>query len=327
MRLIINGFGNVGQAFAQILQDKDQTFSARGVKLDVVAVTTRSRGRMFNADGLNIGQLLDSMEAVGGLPDEQWHLADLLTSGAADVLIDTTPTDIHTGGAALDAFRVALGAGVHVVTVNKGPLAVAYAELMALARANDAQLLFEGTVMAGTPCIRLAQGALQGSTITSARGILNGTTNYILTQMETGMAYADALVQAQAMGYAEPDPSGDVEGWDAAAKVLILSNMLFNNPLKLDDLDVTGITGITLAMVQEARQAGERWKLIAEATPDGGRVYPVRLPLSNPLAGINGATNAITYETDFLGPVTLIGAGAGLQQTGFALLADVLSLL
>jgi homoserine dehydrogenase len=241
-------------------------------------------------------------------------------------LIDTTPTDIQTGGAALDTFRVALGAGVNVVTVNKGPLAVAYAELMALAQENHAQLLFEGTVMAGTPSIRLAREALRGNTISSARGILNGTTNYILTQMETGMSYSEALSQAQALGYAEPDPSGDVEGWDAAAKVLILSNMLFNKALKLEELDVTGITGITLEMVQEAAQAGERWKLIAEATPDGGRVYPLRLPLSNPLAGVSGATNAITYETDFLGDVTLVGAGAGLQQTGFALLADVLHL-
>lgn len=320
MRLAINGFGNIGQAFAELLQRKQAELA---LPLQVVAIVTRSRGRIYNPAGLALEQLLRD----GQLPAETWDLADLLRDGSIDVLIEATPTDLQTGGSALETFRVALRAGVHVVTVNKGPLAVAYQELMELAHAHHAKLLFEGTVMAGTPSIRLAQSALNGNQILGARGILNGTTNYILTQMETGMAYADALAQAQALGYAEPDPSGDVDGWDAAAKVLILSNMLYNNPLTLPDLSVTGISAITLADVQQAQRDGKRWKLIAEITPDGGNVAPMLLSADDPLASVGGATNAITYQTELLGDVTLIGAGAGRIETAFAILADVLSLI
>lgn len=324
MRLAINGFGNIGQAFAELLQRKQ---SELNLPLQVVAIATRSRGRVYHADGLDLGDILHTIQADGRLPDETWDLADLLRDGAVDVLVESTPTDLQTGGSALETFRVALSSGVDVVTVNKGPLAVAYQELMALSQTHKTRLLFEGTVMAGTPSIRLAQSALKGNAIQFARGILNGTTNYILTQMETGLAYADALAQAQALGYAEPDPSGDVDGWDAAAKVLILSNMLYNNPLNLDDLNVTGITGITLTDIQRAQQDGKRWKLIAEVTPQGGSVQPMLLSADNPLSAVSGATNAITYQTELLGDVTLIGAGAGRVETAFAVLADVLSLL
>jgi homoserine dehydrogenase len=320
MRLAINGFGNIGQAFAELLQRKQAELN---LAVQVVAIVTRSRGRIYSADGLALDEIL----SLGQLPDESWHLADLLRTGKIDVLIEATPTDLQTGGSALDTFRVALTSGVHVVTVNKGPLAVAYQELRELSQTHNAKLLFEGTVMAGTPSIRLAQSALKGNQILSARGILNGTTNYILTEMETGMSYADALAQAQALGYAEPDPSGDVDGWDAAAKVLILSNMLYDNPLKLDDLRVTGITGITLEAIQQAQKEGKHWKLIAEITPQGGSVAPVLLSADNPLSSVGGATNAITYQTELLGDVTLIGAGAGRVETAFAILADVLSLL
>lgn len=324
MRLAINGFGNIGQAFAELLARKQPELN---LPIQVVAIVTRSRGRVYDADGLALGDVLRQFEADGRLADETWDLADLLQTGKIDVLIEATPTNLQTGGDALDVFRVALSAGVHVVTVNKGPLAVAYQELANLAQAHDARLLFEGTVMAGTPSIRLAQSALKGNRILSARGILNGTTNYILTQMGAGMSYQEALSKAQELGYAEPDPSGDVDGWDAAAKVLILSNMLYNNPLTLDDLSVTGITGITLEDVQQAQQAGKCWKLIAEVTPQGGSVQPMLLSADNPLASVGGATNAITYQTELLGDVTLIGAGAGRVETAFALLADVMSLI
>lgn len=180
--------------------------------------------------------------------------------------------------------------------------------------------------MAGTPSIRLAMQALQGCTIREARGILNGTTNYILTQMEGGMSYAEALAQAQQLGYAEADPAGDVEGWDAAGKVIILARALFNSSITFKDMDVKGITAITADDVREAAAAGEKWKLVARVTPDGGSVQPLRVKLSNPLAAVSGATNAITYSTDLMGDVTLVGAGAGRLQTGFGLLSDLLDI-
>jgi homoserine dehydrogenase len=219
-----------------------------------------------------------------------------------------------------------LESGQHVVLANKGPVAVAYPELASRAKAAGKLLRFEATVMAGTPSIRLGAQALAGCKITQARGILNGTTNYILTQMEDGMSYADALARAQALGYAEADPTADVDGWDAAAKAVILAAALFGARLTLADMSVRGIRDLTTQDIATAKAAGERWKLIAQVTPTGGSVQPTRVPLAHPLAGVSGTTNAVTYITDLLGDVTLVGAGAGRLQTGFGLLSDLLEI-
>jgi homoserine dehydrogenase len=184
--------------------------------------------------------------------------------------------------------------------------------------------------MSGTPALRLAQSALAGCTIREARGILNGTTNYILTQMEGGAAYADALAEAQKLGYAEADPTGDVEGFDAAGKVVIVANTILGGKLTMNDVDRTGISQLTPADIESARANSERWKLIARAqrTDNGivASVKPTRLPITDPLASVGGVTNAITYETDMLGAVTLVGPGAGRRETGYAILSDLLEL-
>jgi homoserine dehydrogenase len=241
-------------------------------------------------------------------------------------LIEASATNLETGQPALDYCMTAFGAGMHVILANKGPIALAYDELIASANMAKRILRFEATVMAGTPSLALALDSLAGSTVLEARGILNGTTNYILTQMHQGQPYPEALAEAQRLGYAETDPRGDVEGWDAAGKLLILAATVFKTPLTMQDLQVTGITGLTTQDIIDAKDAGECYKLIAHITPQGGSVQPVRLPLSDPLASVSNALNAITLKTDVLGDVTLIGPGAGRRQTGFALLADLLAI-
>jgi homoserine dehydrogenase len=220
---------------------------------------------------------------------------------------------------------------MHVITANKGPAALHLKELRALAAAKGLFLGIEGTVMAGTPSLRLGWAALQGNDVSMVRGIVNGTTNYMLTQMAQGLDYAEALAEAQRLGYAEADPTGDVEGHDAAGKAAILANVLMNAGLRPADVACKGISGIRAADVAEAAAAGECWKLIAEVrrAADGtvtAQVQPMRLPLSHPLAGVSGATNALTYTTDLLGDVTIIGAGAGGVATGFAVVGDLLAL-
>ena len=334
MNIALIGFGNVGQGFAAILRDRaDDLRTRHGFAPRLVAVATRSRGTLVNPDGLNPGALLDAVVAgsLDRYPDAPglergWSAERIAREGSADVLVEASPSDLETGQPALDLCYAAFAGGKHVVLANKGPVAVDYAGLQQAAESAGKRLYFEATVMAGTPALRLALHDLAGSGIRGARGILNGTTNYILTEMENEQEYAAALAQAQQAGYAESDPRGDVEGWDAAGKVIILAAALFGLRLTLADIDVTGITGITSADIAGARAAGERWRLIARVTPEGGSVGPERLPLSDPLAGVVGATNAITYDTDLLGPVTLIGPGAGRQETGFALLADLLDL-
>jgi homoserine dehydrogenase len=241
-------------------------------------------------------------------------------------------TDLETGEPALTHVRHALNNGRHVVTTNKGPTALHFPELQRLAQENGVQLGVEGTVMSGTPALRVGMELLAGAGIRRVQGILNGTTNYILTQMEAGATYEAALAEAQEKGYAEADPSGDVEGHDAAGKVVILANLLLDLPLTMGDVACEGITALTPHDIRAAREAGERWKLIGlvqRSDDEQGytaRVRPTRLPLAHPLASVSGATNAITYTTDLLGDVTLVGPGAGRVETGYALLGDMLGI-
>jgi homoserine dehydrogenase len=339
LRLALIGFGTAGQGFAEILLSKrEPLLTGQGLNAQIVAVTTASRGGVYHPEGLDIAQLLSASTSgsFANYPDQDGLVRDLdalatINQTNADVIIEVSLTNLTTGEPALSYVRTALECDKHVIIANKGPVAVAYNELVELARRKGVFFGYEGTVMSGTPSLRLAQQALSGATISEARGILNGTTNYILTQMENGASYADALAEAQRLGYAEADPTGDVEGFDAAGKLVILANILFGTALTVDDVDLTGISKLTTADVETASANGQRWKLIARAlrtdTGIAASVKPLALPLSDPLTGVAGAKNAVTYETDLLGPVTLIGAGAGRKETGFAILSDVLALL
>lgn len=334
MRLILIGFGAVGQGFAEILRDKANNLRAKhGFEASIVGVVTATRGSLYCAAGLDIPALLTAAKAgsfasypAGEGLQRDLSGADMIAPGAADALLELSPTNLETAQPALDTCYRALDAGMHLALANKGPVALHYADLQARAAANGVQMRCEATVMAGTPTMQLAQEALAGCQITGARGILNGTTNFILTQMESGASYHAALEKAQALGYAEADPSGDVDGWDAAGKLLILANALFGSHLTMDDLQVSGIGGLSAGDISLAREQNQHYKLIAQASPSGGTVKAMRLSATDPLASVAGATNAITLETDLLGAITLIGAGAGSHETGAALLADLLAI-
>jgi homoserine dehydrogenase len=184
--------------------------------------------------------------------------------------------------------------------------------------------------MSGTPALRMPLTSLAGNEITEVRGIFNGTTNYILTKMEEELSYDAALKQAQELGYAEADPTADVEGYDALGKVVILANVIMNVPLTKDEVLCQGISHLTLSDVAQAKAEGKRWKLIGRVKKEGDKVSasvaPEMVPLTDPLAGIMGATNAITYECDLAGPITLVGAGAGRVETGFSILIDLINI-
>ena len=336
-RLALIGFGNVGQGLAEILRDRGADLAeAYGADFAITAVSDLLKGSLYDPDGLDVAALLTAVRSEGHVQHvpaarHGWDALQTIAESNADVIVELSYTDLATGQPALDHIRAALTAGKHVVTTNKGPVALAYPELAALAAEHGARLGVEGTVMSGTPALRLGQEVLAGAGVRRVQGILNGTTNYILTQMESGASYETALAEAQARGYAEADPTGDVEGIDAAGKVVILANLLMDAGLTLADVARQGISGLTAADVAEAAAAGERWKLIGTVARDeDGRVHadvqPVRLPLSHPLAAVSGATNAITYSTDLLGAVTLVGPGAGRTETGYALISDLLAI-
>ena len=336
-RLALIGFGNVGQGLAEILRDRGEALGReQGVAIVITAVSDLLKGSVYDPQGLDSAELLTAVQRDGSLaavsaPYQGWDALRTIADSNADVIVELSYTDLATGQPALRHIETALANGKHVITTNKGPIALRYPELAALAAQNGVQLGVEGTVMSGTPALRLGAQLLAAAGVQRVQGILNGTTNYILTQMEQGASYADALADAQSRGYAEADPTGDVEGIDAAGKVVILANMLMGQSLTMADVQTTGISGLTAADVAAAAADGERWKLVGTVeVQEGGQVtasvQPLRLPLAHPLATVSGATNAITYATDLLGDVTLVGPGAGRTETGYALIADLLSL-
>jgi len=337
MRLLFVGFGTVAQGLSELLIEKKDELERRfGLDWKVTGVVDTLKGSAYHPDGLDLAEIMAmvadgrsvSDSAIGGC---DWDALKMIEQAEADAMIEVTYTDIKTGQPATDHIRAALGRGWHVTTTNKGPLALFSNELLELAAKKKAKFLYEGTVMAGTPLLNLIRENLAGSAISEMKGILNGTTNYILTQMEAGMDYAAALRQAQDLGYAEAVPDADVLGWDALAKVTILANVIFGASLAPDDSPCTGITEITPDQIAAAAADGKRYKLIGHVWREGGKVQasvaPQLVDLDHPLAGVGGATNAMTVSTDTLGDVTIVGPGAGRRETGFSLLNDLITIV
>lgn len=335
-RLALIGFGNVGQGLARILRDKGRIIRERyGLDCKIVAISDPIKGSVYDEGGLDPATLLALVEKdghVNNYPGGVKGLDSLETIRGTDsnVVVEVTPTNVETGEPGLTHIRTALEVGKHVVTSNKGPIALAYRELMALAEKKGVILRFEGTVLSGTPAISLATEALAGADVLEVKGIVNGTTNFILTKMENGLSYEDALREAQRLGYAEADPTADVEGWDAAVKLVILANVVMGADITLQDVEREGITGVTREDVEVALRDGQRIKLIASARREGSRVIarvaPTGVPLTHPLANVMGAMNALTLVTDHLGEVTVVGPGAGRVETGQAILSDLLAI-
>lgn len=335
-RIGLIGFGNVGQGFVRILARKGREIAERyGCELRVIGISDPVKGCAFSEEGLDPKKLIELVDTKGNIWDYPGARKDidslfLCRCGSVDIIVEVTPTNIETGEPGLTHIRTALEHGKHVVTSNKGPIALAYPELADLAKRKGVYLRFEGTVLSGTPAINLALEAMAGVDIRRVYGIVNGTTNFILTKMEEGMSYEEALREAQRLGYAEADPRADVEGWDAAVKAVILANVLMGARITIRDVERQGIVGISRDEVVKAVKEGYRIKLIAEVRREGSRVVasvkPRRVPLSHPLANVMGVTNALTFETDHLGEVTIVGPGAGRIETGQAILSDILAI-
>jgi homoserine dehydrogenase len=257
-----------------------------------------------------------------------------LVATETDVLAEASNTDPRQPEPASSHIRQALTRGTHVITSSKGACAASAVELLALARTRGVQLRMESTVMSGTPVLSTIREGLAGARVTSLRGILNGTTNAILTSMADGLDYRGALAAAQARGYAEPDPADDVEGHDSVAKARVLAAIAFGATVGLDQVVRRGIAGISSREVLEAARGGARVKLVVTIAPvkTGGsapvqiRVEPVALPLADPMSRVDGVMNALAIETDTVGEVIVIGPGAGPSQAGQGMFADLAAL-
>ncbi len=340
LKIGLVGCGTVGQGLLEILDRKrDYLKDTYGFEPRIVAITDKLKGSILVPEGLDIRKLL-ALLAGGKRVDEYFREGataeiidplDMIENCEADVIAELTYTDIKTGEPATSYIKKALRTGKHVVTSNKGPAALYYGELSKLAKQNNLHFRIEGTVMSGTPVFSLCESGLAGNEIREIKGILNGTTNFILSKMELeAMEYAEALALAQKLGYAEADPTADVEGYDAVAKIVILSNVLLGGELTPADVKREGITALNRGMIMTAKEQGFRYKLIAQTRKAGAKieasVSPQKLPLTDPLAGVMGAQNALTFDTDLIGKVTIQGAGAGKIETGYSILSDILAI-
>ena len=333
LRLAFLGFGNVGRALARLLAAKRVHIeNVYGLRTRVVAIATGRHGAISRLEGIDAQQAADVVEAGGsisalGTPAPADGLA-FIQALQADVLLESIPVNYQTGQPALGCLEAALARGLHVVSANKGPVVHGYRRLSDLARQHGVRYLFESSVMDGAPIFSLWREALPAAALKSFRGILNSTTNLILTQMEAGQTYEQALAYAQSIGIAETDPSGDVLGWDAAVKVAALVTVLMDTPLTPERVARRGIDGLSLEQVEAARRDGRRWKLVctAERTGEGlaARVRPELVDPSDPLYTVMGTSSAVTFTTDVLPSLTVTEGDPGPLTTAYGMLADLL---
>jgi homoserine dehydrogenase len=334
-KLALLGFGNVGQALARLLLRKRSTLNSEyNISFSVTGIATARRGSAINPDGIDLEGALEQLERgepltpLSTLPAPRDSL-DFIRRCGADVLFENTPVDYASGQPAVDHLRLALESGMHAITANKGPVVHAYWELTALAARQGRKFYFESTVMDGAPIFSLFRQALPAAHLRAFRGVLNSTTNLILTRMEAGESFEDAVAYAQSIGVAETDPSGDIDGWDASVKVAALATVLMGASLKPSDVDRHGIRDITPAEIARARSQGKRWKLVCSAERQGksvrGRVAPEMVGVESPLYGVEGTTSIVQFESDVLGLLSVIEADPGPDTTAYGLLADFIN--
>lgn len=336
-RLSFIGFGNVGRALALLLMRKQQELLERyGITFIATGIYTARHGWAIDPQGINLAQAVErvqrgeSLEALCAPSYRERRIEDSLDfirNCPADVLFENTPVNHVTGEPAVSHVRLALEQGMHAITANKGAVVFGYHELHRLAREKGRAFFFESTVMDGAPIFSLFRAALPAANLRAFRGVLNSTTNLILTRMEeNGESFEQAVRYAQQIGIAETDPSADVDGWDAAIKVAALVTVLMDFPLKPQEVDREGIRQITLEKIAEARAEGKRWKLICTAERNGigvkAKVMPQKVGPETPFYSVCGTTSIIEFQTDVLGDLSIIETDPGPQTTAYGLLSD-----
>lgn len=334
VRLLLCGMGNVHRSFLRILETNGDVLRDRhGVQFIVVGATD-SGGAVFDDGGLDAQMILQAKAAgrsVATLPGGRVGLggAALLDEVRADMLLEATTVSLRDGQPGLDAVRAALRRGLPVVLANKGPLALAYPELEALARARGVGLRFSACVGGALPTINIGVRDLAGARVTRVEAMVNGTCQGILRLMETGRTFAQALAEMQSRGIVEADPSLDIDGWDAAAKLTIIANAVLRRPTTIADVQVTGIRSITLDDLRAADARGERIVLLGIAEPAAAdwslRVAPVSVPRTHPMARLSGDEMGVVYHTDISGVISAAVLETDAMPTAAAMLRDVLA--
>jgi homoserine dehydrogenase len=334
-RILLAGFGNVGREFARLLLDRrSELVRVHGLEPVVVGILTGRHGSVQRSGGIDLRKALRRTEA--GLSLEscgrpiRGSSVDIIRNTRADVVVEVTPLRLTPRQIALDHMVAALSSGKHVITANKGPVVYHYRKLRDLARSRGVGFRYEGTVMDGAPVFNLFQETLRGIRILSFEGILNSTTNLILSMIEEGRTYDEGVAAAERMGLLETDPAMDLEGWDATVKACLLANVLMGGRLRPEKVSREGITTLTRARIDRARASHRRLKLIARGWRDGSAVKASvslkSIGPEHPLFPVRGTSSSLLVRTDMLRELQIIERDPGVRQTAYALYSDLLAI-
>ena len=337
LRLAFVGFGNVARAFAQMLHAEQPRLTGEfSLRWRTTAIATANHNCVIAGPaGIDLNHAADVCRKGGSLLElpgmtDAGDAASLIDRCEADVVFETTPLNPKDGEPATGYIRAALNRGINVVTANKGPLAFAYRGLQELAAERGVSFRFEGSVMDGTPVFNMVEHCLPAVKVLGFEGVLNSTTNQILTGMESGGSFAECLAEAQRLGIAEANADYDIDGWDAAVKAVALANVLMRADMRPAQVDRRGIRGITLAQLKTATQKDSAVRLVARADfcPEGLKlsVAPETVPRSSPLGAVTGRSNVLVLRTDLMGEIAIFEIDPGVEQTAYALLSDLISI-
>ena len=338
-KLALIGFGNVARALARLLVRKEEQLKQQGITFSFSGISTGRHGFAVNPHGLDIQKALalvesgESISQLSILPVDD--SLSVIKYSSADVMFENSPVNTQTGQPALDHIRTALDLDMHAITANKGPVVHGYRELTAFAKSKDRKFKFESTVLGGAPVFSVFREAFPLAELSSIKGIFNATTNVILSRMESGESYEDALKYAQSIGLAETDPTNDVDGWDAAIKVAALVTVLMDTPMTPQQVNPTGIRGITSEMIAKAKAESKRYKLVCSAEKVGDKVNasvaPQLVDSTSPLYGMMNSSTGITFRTDVILDYSITqtereGMKGGPVETAYGLFADFVNI-
>lgn len=325
------GFGNVNRALVRLLQQRGRELREKyDIEWRITGVATRRLGWLASPAGFDPHILSEPgaprWNALSHVTPPPGDVRQWLKTAEADVLFEATSLNAQSGQPAIDHIRAALESGAHAVTANKGTVVHGYEELRDLARKNGRRFLFESTVMDGAPIFSLFRETLPAVHVRSFHGILNSTTNFILSLMEEGLTFDEAVKRAQDIGAAETDPSDDIDGWDAAVKIAALVRVVMELPLAVESIERQGIRSLTAEMVRSARKAGTPYKLVCRVWRSGGgikaTVRPEQVPPTDAMAHVSGTSSIVYFETDILPGLAIVENDPGVETTAYGMLAD-----
>lgn len=316
-----------------LIAKREWLLKNKGLDVEVLAISTRNHGSLFSNRALDLEKILASFEANGtlvgyGPENTQFSAVEIVDNSDADMMVELTTLNAETGQPAINHIKAAFNMSMDVITANKGPIAHAYNDLRNMARSRGVHFRFEGTVMDGTPVFNLVERTLPGCEVIGLEGILNSTSNFVLTKMSAGMSMDGAIDVAKSMGIAEADPSLDIDGWDAAAKITALANVLMDADTNPKMVARSGIRWITQGDIEAAAKKGKKIKMIAKAQPSGESVKLSvdiqELGPESPLWSVDGTSSALTIKTDLMGDLTIIEGSGEISQTAYAIFSDLI---